>query len=378
MDTPTPTAAAKPLATPLLPTEDAPGLDPAPPTEPEVREAPPANRPLPANRPAPAIEAIGLTKHYGRLTAIEDVTFRVEQGEVVGFLGPNGAGKSTTMRILTGLMTADRGSATVAGFSVAAEPAKVQGSVGFLSEHNPLPEDLRVGEYLRWRGKLRGLSGRRLRQREAEVKERCGLDPRTCRKLIASLSKGFRQRVGIAEVLLAEPAVVIMDEPTIGLDPHQIRAMRNLIQGLRERHSVILSSHILPEIEACCDRVVIIDRGRIVAQGAPCDLRAKLLPQQRLSLVTDASESRLRSLLDGVTDAHSPTEAVTVAPLAPPDADGFTSYEITAPCDLAILEPLLAAAYRQGCRIREAAPLRATLEDVFLAATRRHTETPGR
>ena len=319
----------------------------------------------PQQQRGPAIEVKGLCKQYGRLVAIDQLSFRVEVGEIVGFLGPNGAGKSTTMRVLTGLLTADAGTAHVAGSPVASEPLAVQRKIGFMSEHNPLPEDLRVDEYLRLRAKLKGLRGRRLRQREEEVKRLTDLDPKTGRKLIGSLSKGYRQRVGIADALLAEPEIVIMDEPTIGLDPHQIRAMRTLIRSLRGRMSVILSSHILPEIEACCDRVVIINQGRIVACGTPAELRQAFIPQQRYRVCTDASVPHLEAL------CLKCSEAVTILESGKPSEDGFATHLLAAPQACEALETLVNGLQADGRRVREAALLDPTLEDVFVAATER-------
>lgn len=319
----------------------------------------------PLTERGPAIEVRKLTKRYGRVTAINGVTFRVERGEIVGFLGPNGAGKSTTMRVLTGLLAADSGEAYVAGIPVATRPLEVQRHIGFMSEHNPLPEDMRVCEYLRLRAKLKGLRGRRLRQREDEVKRLVELDPRTCRKLIAGLSKGFRQRVGIADALLNEPEIVIMDEPTIGLDPHQIRAMRGLIRSLRDRMTVILSSHILSEIEACCDRVIIINHGRIVAQGSPAELRREFLPQRRYRVCSNLPP---RKMAEYCKRCDSP---LTVVDETRPDETGFRIYWLDAAGEGSSLEPLVYLASEAGGRVREAALVDPKLEDVFIAATRK-------
>jgi ABC-2 type transport system ATP-binding protein len=236
----------------------------------------------------PSIEVKHLTKHYGPMVAVNDVSFQVYPGEVVGFLGPNGAGKSTTLRILCGLLTASSGEAWVCGHSVAREPDQVKNIIGYMPEQNPLPEDVRVQEYLRLRGRLKNLSGHRLKSRVEAAMDMCDLSRKARRKLIGTLSKGFRQRVGLADALLAEPRVVVLDEPTIGLDPHQIRTVRELITKLRGRMTVILSSHILSEIEMCCDKVIIINQGQVVASGYPKDLRKTYFPAHEFILEADA------------------------------------------------------------------------------------------
>jgi ABC-2 type transport system ATP-binding protein len=213
-----------------------------------------------------------LTKYYGDYVAIRDVSFDVEQGQVVGFLGPNGAGKSTTMRILAGYLTATSGRATVAGLDVFWDPVGVRRKIGYLPESCPLYPEMRVVEYLTYRGGIKGLHGRACRLAVERVVERCWLgDVR--RQLIGTLSKGYRQRVGLADAILHDPPVLILDEPTAGLDPSQIRETRGLIRDLGERHTVLLSTHILSEVEMTCDRAIIINRGRVAAAGRLDELR---------------------------------------------------------------------------------------------------------
>ena len=228
-----------------------------------------------AEIPDITIEVSHLVKTYGALTAVNDLSFTVKRGEIVGLLGPNGAGKSTTMRILTGYLPANSGSVRICGHPVASEPEATKRHIGYMPENNPLPDEMRVSEYLWFRGRLKEMPRAKLRARIDEVLELCDLK-RNRHRILGRLSKGNKQRVGIAEAILAEPAVIIMDEPTIGLDPHQIIIVRDLIASLRGRMSVIISSHILPEIEATCDRVLIINGGRIVAQGSPADLRHEI------------------------------------------------------------------------------------------------------
>jgi ABC-2 type transport system ATP-binding protein len=218
------------------------------------------------------IEVLALEKRYGDRTALGGVTFRVERGEIVGFLGPNGAGKTTTLRILSTFLTQDAGTARVAGFDVLREPMEVRRRLGYLPEHPPLDLEHTVREYLGFCAALRGVPRRARRTAVAAVVDRCGLGP-VAGRLIGNLSKGFRQRVGLAQALVHAPEVVVLDEPTIGLDPHQIREIRNLIRSLAGNHTVLLSSHILPEVAMTCSRAVVIHRGRVAAD-VPVDAAA--------------------------------------------------------------------------------------------------------
>ncbi len=217
------------------------------------------------------IEVEHLTKRYAGQTAVNDLSFTVGRGEIVGFLGPNGAGKTTTMRILACFLPATTGTARVAGFDVFSQSLEVRRRLGYMPESTPLYAEMRVGEFLRYRAALRGLDSARARRRLGEVLELCSLRE-VERKIIGHLSKGYRQRVGLADALLHEPELLILDEPTIGLDPEQIRQVRDLIRALGEKHTVLLSTHILPEVEAACSRVIIVNRGRIAAQGTPAEL----------------------------------------------------------------------------------------------------------
>ena len=215
-----------------------------------------------------------LTKYYGEYPAIRDVSFEVPRGRVVGFLGPNGAGKSTTMRILAGFLTATGGRASIAGHDVFADPIAVRRNIGYMPESCPLYPELRVSEYLKFRAGLKGLGWSARRKRIDYVIERCWLtDVR--RQLIGTLSKGYRQRVGLADALLADPPVLILDEPTAGLDPAQIRETRKLIRELGTQHTMLLSTHILSEVEMTCDSVVVIYQGRVVEDGTLADVRQK-------------------------------------------------------------------------------------------------------
>lgn len=315
---------------------------------------------------APAIEAVSLCKSYGAFHAVSDISFTVARGEIVGFLGPNGAGKSTTMRVLSGLMPATSGTARLCGVSVPAEPDLAKRHLGFMPENNPLPEELRVVEYLVWRAKLKGVPPGRVRERVDAVMDACDLTRTAKRKLIGTLSKGFRQRVGIADALLAEPEAVILDEPTIGLDPHQILGIRDLIRSLRGKVAVLISSHILAEIEQVCDRVIIINGGRIVAQGNTAALRAEFFPGRVFSLLCAAAPAEISRLLGAVEPA------VVVSETAAPDAEGMREIRVqlpeTSPLARSLLETLVAS---PAVKLRELSEERPNLEDIFIAATRR-------
>lgn len=312
----------------------------------------------------PAIEVSRLVKTYGGVTAVSDISFTVARGEIVGFLGPNGAGKSTTMRILTGYLPATSGMVKICGVPVATQPDEIKRRIGYMPENNPLPEDMRVSEYMYFRGRLKEVPRRKLGSRIDEVLEVCDLK-RVRHKIIGQLSKGFRQRVGIAEAILAEPPVIIMDEPTIGLDPHQILIVRDLIASLRGRMTVIISSHILPEIEMTCDRVLIINQGRVVAQGSPADLRREIFGHSTYEIDVAGP---VPNLTDALADAAA---NLRVTREAEPDADGFRKVTITTTEMSDIGERLIAALPARGLRVRALSRANPTLEDVFLAATRR-------
>ncbi len=317
---------------------------------------------------APAIEVSHLVKTYGGVTAVSDISFTVARGEIVGFLGPNGAGKSTTMRILTGYLPANSGSVRICGIPVATRPGDVKKSIGYMPENNPLPEDMRVSEYLYFRGRLKEVARRQLGPRIDEVLEVCDLK-RVRHKIIGQLSKGYRQRVGIAEAILAEPPVIIMDEPTIGLDPHQILIVRDLIASLRGRMTVIISSHILPEIEMTCDRVLIINQGRVVAQGTPADLRREMFGLSTYLLDVAGDPAALPAALAAV----DPSLAVSAT--GEPAADGFRRITVTTARHDELGEALLRGLAGPAFRLRSLHRVEPTLEDVFLAATRRSWDT---
>jgi ABC-2 type transport system ATP-binding protein len=218
------------------------------------------------------IEVSNLTKRYNGRTAVDNISFTVDTGEIVGLLGPNGAGKSTILRILSCFLPATSGTVRVAGYDVFYEGDKVRQRIGYMPEHNPLHLDMRVREYLKFRARLKGLSRSQTRDRVNAVLEQCGLTD-VSRRMIGHLSKGYRQRVGLADALVHEPELIILDEPTIGLDPNQIRAVRQLIKDLGRKHTILLSTHILPEVEMTCSRILILHEGRILAADTTENLR---------------------------------------------------------------------------------------------------------
>lgn len=221
------------------------------------------------------IKVENLTKSYGAVKAVEGISFEVEKGEIVGFLGPNGAGKSTTMRMLSGFLPPTSGRAEIAGYDIFKDSLRAREHIGYMPEHVPLPQDMRVTEYLRFRAALKGVPGRRINERLNDVLDLCSLKD-VQRKLIGFLSKGYRQRVGLADAMIHEPELLILDEPTIGLDPNQIRQVRDLIKNLRRHHTILLSTHILPEVEMTCSRVLIINKGKIEAMDTPENLRSRI------------------------------------------------------------------------------------------------------
>lgn len=321
---------------------------------------------------ASAIAVSNLVKNYAGVTAVSNISFTVAKGEILGFLGPNGAGKSTTMRILTGFLPATSGEVQICGHSVATETAAVKRVIGYMPENNPLPEDMRVSEYLYYRGRLKEMTRKQLGPRIDELLELCDLK-RVRHRIIGKLSKGFRQRIGIAEAILAEPPVIIMDEPTIGLDPHQILIVRDLISRLRGRMTVIISSHILPEIEMTCDRVLIINQGRVVAAGEPAALKRELLGRARYEVEIVAESADVAGLIASI----EPSLEITSETM--PDAEGFRTIELSTDQDSDFSEDLLRNfASDDRFRLRGLTRAQPTLEDVFLAATKRSWDVVDR
>jgi ABC-2 type transport system ATP-binding protein len=308
------------------------------------------------------IEVEHLTKRYAGKTAIQDLNFTVAKGEIVGFLGPNGAGKSTTMRILSSYLPPTSGRVTVAGYDVFQKSLQARRRIGYMPEDVPLYGDMRVREFLKFRGQLKGLGGRRLRERMGAVVEQCSLRD-VEKKLIGTLSKGYRQRVGLADALIHEPDLLILDEPTIGLDPNQIRSVRDLIRDLGQKHTILLSSHILSEVEIVCNRVLILHKGRIQASDTPDNL---------LKTIRRAGSIRLEVKgRDGEDPAVALREIKGVRDVAPSAEvqEGWHSLRMRIEADSDLREAIYALAVERGWTLRELSRVNATLEDVFVEIT---------
>ena len=311
------------------------------------------------------IEVSNLTKRYAGNTAVADVSFTVNRGEIVGLLGPNGAGKSTTMRILSCFIPATSGTARVAGLDVFTQADEVRRRIGYMQENNPLHYDMRVREYLKFRARLKGLGRSRSRQRVDAVLAQCGLGE-VSRRIIGQLSKGYRQRVGLADALVHEPELIILDEPTIGLDPSQIRVVRQLIKDLGRRHTVLISSHILPEVEMTCSRVMIMREGRILAADTPENLEKSMGRSGHIIAEIAAPLEELRACWEGMPEvAH-----YNIAP-----AEGqYHRCSLTAVGGEDLRPKIFALVREHDWKLRELFRLRHSLEDVYIRLTRPESE----
>jgi ABC-2 type transport system ATP-binding protein len=305
------------------------------------------------------IEVQNLTKRYPTQIAVADVTFSVREGEIVGFLGPNGAGKTTTMRVLTGFLPPSAGSARVAGYDIVTQSRRARASLGYLPESAALYPEMRVREYLAYRARLENVSGTAVRTRVEEAVENCLLSEVADRK-IDNLSKGYRQRAALAGALVHQPPVLILDEPTVGLDPMQIIKIREMIRTLGRERAVLLSTHILPEVDAVCDRVLIIDRGRIVAEGTPQELRRNL-----------AGRPVVRATLKGRVAAREAIEQMAgVSSVEETAADAETRLRVECSSDGDLAEEIFHLAVSKGWVLRELSRDVVSLEDVFVRLTR--------
>ena len=306
------------------------------------------------------IEIQHLTKRYGQFTAVNDLTFSVNRGEIVGFLGPNGAGKTTTMRILAGYMPPSDGKAVIAGYDTFQHPLEAKKRTGYLPETPPLYLDMSVLEYLDFVGRLRGLRGPERKTQVANAIERTKIGDMATR-LCGKLSKGYRQRVGLAQALLHDPEVLILDEPTSHLDPKQILETRSLIKELADDHTVILSTHILPEVSQTCQRVVIINQGRMVAVDTPENLTARLHGSETVYLQVDAQGADPTAVLERVPGVTRVSAA---------EVEGSAvGYTVESESDRDVRRTLASEVVAQGWGLLELRPLRVSLEDVFLHLT---------
>ncbi len=307
------------------------------------------------------IEVANLTKRYAGRAAVSDVSFNVARGEIVGLLGENGAGKSTTMRILSCFLPATSGTVRVAGFDVFEQSLEVRRRIGFMPENNPLYPEMRVREYLKFRARLKGLGLRRSRERVNVVMEQCGVTD-VSRRIIGQLSKGYRQRVGLADALVHEPELIILDEPTIGLDPNQIRSVRQLIKSLAAAHTVLLSTHILPEAEMTCSRVLILREGRMLASGTPDNLQQLMSSTSQVIAEIAAPEAALR-------EVWAQTAEIEQFDVSAAEGEFFRC--ALTPRDGADLRALVfSIAKDRGWALRELTRSRHTLEDIYMQVTR--------
>ena len=306
------------------------------------------------------IEVQHLTKRYGRVTAVDDVSFRVERGEILGFLGPNGAGKTTTMRVLTGYMPATEGRATVAGFDIFDKPLEAKRRIGYLPETPPLYPEMTVREYLDFVARIKGVPAKEKKERVTSVMNRAHVADMADRHC-AKLSKGYRQRVGLAQALIHNPEVLILDEPTAGLDPKQIIETRDLIRSLAGDHTIVLSTHILPEVSQTCQRVVIINKGRVVAVDTPDNLTARLKGAETMYVQVDAGGADATEALRGIAG---------VTRVAPADQRGPTgAYEVESDRGTDVRRELARAIVNRGWGLLELRPMRMSLEEIFLQVT---------
>ena len=311
------------------------------------------------------IEVEDLTKRYAGHTAVSGISFAVGRGEIVGLLGPNGAGKSTTMRVLSGFLPATSGTVRVAGLDVFRDSLDVRRRIGFMPENNPLHTDMRVREYLKFRARLKGLGRARSRDRVEVVMEQCGLTD-VSRKIIGHLSKGYRQRVGLADALVHEPELIILDEPTIGLDPHQIRAVRQLIKGLGGSHTVLLSTHILPEAEMTCNRMLILYKGKILAADSPENLQQIMSSRGQVIAEIAAPLEDLQACWEQIAEV----EQFDIAP-----AEGeYYRCALTPQNGIDLRPYVFALARERGWYLRELTRNRHSLEDIYVQITQPEEE----
>lgn len=323
------------------------------------------------NPPATSIVAKSLSKRYGRNEAVRNLSFSINHGEIVGFLGPNGAGKSTTLRMLTGILSATSGHLKVCGKAVPLHAHSIRREIGYMPENNPLPEEMRVIEYLKFRAQIKEIPFRERRSRIEHAMEVCELHRKARRKIIGTLSKGFRQRVGIADAILAGPSVTILDEPTIGLDPHQVIAIRRLLDNLRGDTTVIFSSHILSEVEISCDRVLILNQGQLVASGTSDELRKEFMPGSHYQIEAAGRPVDIFATLSSLGDDWT-------VDIEPVPRDGFHVCNLLNESNGTDGEKVLNNLIQsKDLRIRSFHSIQPKLEDIFLKATRRSWELPS-
>ena len=310
------------------------------------------------------INVKNLTKRYVNINAVDNITFNVEENETVGLLGPNGAGKTTTMRILTCFMPATAGTATVAGFDVFTDSLNVRQQIGYLPENVPLYLDMRVNEYLMFRAKLKNIPRRERRKKIDYCLDLTGIRD-VQNQITGTLSKGYKQRVGLADTLIHDPKILILDEPTIGLDPNQIMQIRQVIRGLGEKHTVLLSTHILPEVEMICDRIMIIDKGKIVAMDTPANLMKQLKSSSNVILEIKGDGERIKSSLSGIDSVRSVTWK---------EKEDANVFYVEGSAEDDIREDIFNCIVKDNYILREMKRQPITLEEVFHQITTKETE----
>jgi ABC-2 type transport system ATP-binding protein len=307
------------------------------------------------------ISVQGLTKRYGRATAVNNISFEVKKGDIVGFLGPNGAGKTTTMRVLTCFLPPTEGKVSVAGFDVVQHPLQVKRHIGYLPETPPLYPEMEVTEYLHFAGQIKGISSADIASRTATVVDKCFLgDVRY--KLIAKLSKGYRQRVGLAQALIHNPEVLILDEPTSGLDPKQIIETRKLIRSLAGDHTIILSTHILPEVSSTCESVIIINQGKLEAIDTPENLTSRLQGHETVYVDVEGPADQVAQKLSGLSGVNRVEQKDGARP-------GRIAFEVEAAKDRYVRAEIATLVVGAGWKLHELRPVGLSLEDIFLKLT---------
>jgi ABC-2 type transport system ATP-binding protein len=307
------------------------------------------------------IDVENLTKTYSGFRAVQDISFHVDKGEIVGFLGPNGAGKSTTMKVLAAYLPPTDGKISIAGFDVVNDSIEVRKRIGYMPENVPLYTEMRVNEFLRFRAELKKVPRRNIKDRVEIVKELCSLKD-VEKKIIGTLSKGYRQRVGLADAMVHDPDLLILDEPTIGLDPNQIRAVRDLIKDLGKHHTILLSTHILSEVELTCNRVLVINRGKIEASDTPANLTKLVRGGGSVLLEVRAPAAEVSAKLEALANVDD----VESSPAAD---EGWTTAKVFAKPGVDLREEVFNVVRQNNWPLRELSRVRATLEEAFVELT---------
>ena len=303
------------------------------------------------------IEVRNLTKRYSTFTAVDDISFTVEKGQILGFLGPNGAGKTTTMRVITGFMPPTKGTVVVAGFDVVEKPLEVKRRIGYLPESPPLYLEMTVNEYLAFAARLKQIPSAQVTEKIAGASQKAAISD-VGDKVIKTLSKGYRQRVGLAQAIIHDPEVLVLDEPTIGLDPIQIREVREMIKSLAHEHTIILSTHILPEVDMTCDSVVIIDRGKIIAQDTPDGLAKSLEGAEKLTIMAEGPAEEISAAVKDIRGVQKVVESTS--------ENGVSTLTLECDFQFHVRKGLSEVMSEKGWGLLEMKVEETTLEDVFI------------